>query len=586
MSSTALRTGSVEIPEGARQDVPPTEPAAQDAALAELRQGAERWASLALDDRIAALDAVRRSAARVAERWAHAGCRLKGIPIGTPAEAEEWLSGPYSFLRAVVLLARSLKDVRDRGRPGLPGVARQRPNGRIEVPVYPTDPLDRILFRGLTAWARLEEGAELGHLERSMAALYRQDRIEPRVSLVLGAGNVSSIGPLDALHRLFTEGEVVLLKMNPVNAAMGPVLEEALRPLVDLDALRIAYGGAEVGARLCAHEGVDTIHVTGSDRTHDAIVWGSGEEGRERKRRGEPLNDRPITSELGNVSPVIVVPGPWSKRDLVHHGRGMAASLTTNAGFNCNATRVLVTHAGWDQREAFLAEVREALRTTPDRVPYYPGAEDRHAAFLAEHPGAFTTGASGPGHVPWTLIDGVDPARSVDVCFQTEAWCGIMAETALPAGDPVEFLRKAVQLANTTLWGTLNVTLLVHPASMRDPDVRRAVSRAEDELRYGTVSTNVWAAVSFVLGSTPWGAYPGHTLDDVQSGIGSVHNTYLIDRPEKTVLRAPFRMVPEPPWFHTKKNGHVVARRLTELTAEVTFLRLARTLAAAVGLAR
>ncbi|MEM1448646.1 MAG: aldehyde dehydrogenase family protein [Planctomycetota bacterium] len=586
MTSSALRTGSALIPEGSQADVPPTEPAAQDAALADLRRGAERWAGLDLDARIAALDAVRESVARVGERWAHTGCRMQGIPIDTPAEAEEWLGGPYSVLRVVVLLTRALKDVRDRGRPGLPGVARQRPDGQIEVPVYPTDPVDRILFRGVTAWTRLRGEVDLGHLDRSMAALYRRDRIEPRVSLVLGAGNASSIGPLDALHKLFTEGEVVLLKMNPVNAGMGPVIEEGLRPLIDLDALRIVYGGAAVGARLCEHDGVDSIHITGSDRTHDAIVWGTGEDGQERKRRGEPRSDKPITSELGNVSPVIVVPGPWSKRDLVHQGRAMAASLTTNAGFFCNATRVLVTHAGWDQRDAFLAEVRESLRTTPDRVPYYPGAEERHAAFLAEHPDAFTTGASGPGHVPWTLIEGVDPTRSVDVCFQTEAWCGLMAETALPAGDPVEFLRKAVQFANATLWGTLNVTLLVHPASMRDPDVRRAVSKAEDDLRYGTVSTNMWAAASFVLGSTTWGAYPGHTLDDVQSGIGVVHNTYLLDRPKKTVLRAPFRMIPEPPWFHTNRNGHRVARRLTELTAKVTALRLARTLAAAVGLAR
>ena len=38
--------------------------------------------------------------------------------------------------------------------------------------------------------------------------------------------------------------------------------------------LRVVYGGIEVGAQLCAHPEVDSIHVTGSDRTYDAIVWG------------------------------------------------------------------------------------------------------------------------------------------------------------------------------------------------------------------------------------------------------------------------------------------------------------------------
>ncbi len=50
-------------------------------------------------------------------------------------------------------------------------------------------------------------------------------------------------------------------------------MEVAFRALIDAGYLRIVYGGAEEGAYLCNHPGVDEIHITGSDKTFDAIVW-------------------------------------------------------------------------------------------------------------------------------------------------------------------------------------------------------------------------------------------------------------------------------------------------------------------------
>ncbi|MFF8871449.1 hypothetical protein [Streptomyces massasporeus] len=39
-------------------------------------------------------------------------------------------------------------------------------------------------------------------------------------------------------------------------------------------------------------------------------------EGAGRKKAGTPLLDKPATSELGGVSPTIVLPGGWSEADL------------------------------------------------------------------------------------------------------------------------------------------------------------------------------------------------------------------------------------------------------------------------------
>ncbi|MCK8322737.1 hypothetical protein LXA12_17585, partial [Erwinia amylovora] len=77
-----------------------------------------------------------------------------------------------------------------------------------------------------------------------MASGYRKRPEHGQVSLVLGAGNVSSIGPKDAFYKLFVENQTVVLKMNPVNEYLGPHFEKALAPLVERGFLRIVYGGA------------------------------------------------------------------------------------------------------------------------------------------------------------------------------------------------------------------------------------------------------------------------------------------------------------------------------------------------------
>jgi acyl-CoA reductase-like NAD-dependent aldehyde dehydrogenase len=298
--------------------------------------------------------------------------------------------------------------------------------------------------------------------------------------------------------------------------------------------------------------------MTGSDRTYEAIVFGPGEEGRTNKAAGRRATAKPVTAELGNVSPVIVVPGPWSEGDLAYQGENVASMLTNNAGFNCNAARVIVTHEGWAQRDDLLAAVRRSLAGAPTRPAYYPGAAERCRQAAADHPQAERFGEEGDGHQPWVLVPGLDPEAADERLFREEAFCSLFAETALAAPSAARFVDRAVEFANQRLWGTLNVTLIVHPVSLRDPETRAAVARAEEELRYGTVSINHWAAVGYALAATPWGSYPGNPPEDIQSGVGWVHNAYLFDRPQKSVVRSPFRNFPKPPWF----VGHQTAGRL------------------------
>jgi len=99
----------------------------------------------------------------------------------------------------------------------------------------------------------------------------------------------------------------------------------------------------------------------------------------------------------------------------------------------------------------------------------------------------------------------------------------------------------------------------VHPQSLKNPQIAAAIERAVAKLRYGSIGVNYWGGTGFTLGTTTWGAFPGHPLNDIQSGNGVVHNTLMFSQSQKSVLRAPFRSVPVPTWFalQGKKSSKV-----------------------------
>ncbi len=576
-----LQRGAAAIPE-AEQKIPPTSNDAIDKALAELSDHADEWARMSIGQRISILNELLDSTLAAAERWVSDACRAKRITRGTPAEGEEWLGGPVVTIRNVQLLIRTLSDIKKHGAPKLPEKAKVRSNGQVVAQVFPTDTWDKIMFTGFTGEVWMDPEVTLSNLESTMGVFYKKPATKGAVSLVLGAGNVSSIGPMDALYKLFAEGKVVVLKMNPVNEYLGPITEQAFAPLVRGGFLRVVYGGAKEGDYLCNHDLVEDIHITGSDKTHDAIVWGLGEEGQKRKERGEPRNNKEITSELGNVTPIIVVPGPWSQKELDFHGANIASSLTNNAGFNCNATRVVITHEAWSQRSALLDATKRAFQQAGARAPYYPGAEDRHDAFLKDHPDAFQFGPRGDGRVPWTFITDLNSDVKDDICFTTEAWCGVTSEVPLAATDVVTYIQKAVQFANENLWGTLSCSIVVHPKTLENPRIAEAVEQAIADLRYGSVAVNHWSALSYGFVATTWGAYPGHTKESIGSGIGVVHNTYLFDKPQKSVIRGPFMVQPTPAWFVTNKTSHEIGKKLVKFNAKPSIRQIPSLLFSAI----
>jgi acyl-CoA reductase-like NAD-dependent aldehyde dehydrogenase len=548
---------------------------AVEPALSSLRANAAAWVATGTAERIRLLEHVLQDVAAVADRWATACISAEGLDPNEPSSGEEALVGPYFFLRNVRLLRDALRDIERHGVPRIPGPVRTRPDGQVTARVFPTSVYDRLFYPGITGEVWMEPGVTAEGLSGTQALAYHGSAgTTGRVCLVLGAGNVSSIGPMDIICKLFVDNSVVMFKPHPVTAYLGPILELGLRALVERGVLRFVAGGADVGAVLCRHPEMDEVHITGSNRTYDAIVFGPGSDGQDRKSRDERLIDKPVSAELGNVSPVIVVPGRWSAAEIAGQAENIATMLTNNGGFNCNAARVIVTHAGWSQREQLLAAVRDRLSRTAPRVAYYPGAGTRFDAFVAAHPEARQLGRRTDNRLPWAIVEGVDPEQRDDICFTTEAFCSVFAETALPADSTAEFVDRAVAFANDTLWGTLNATVIVHPRTQREPVAAAAVERALADLRYGTVSLNAWAAVGFAVGVMPWGAYPGNSPTAIGSGVGMVHNTMMFARAQKSVIRAPFRPLLKPVWYVSHRTAHRLTPRLSRFEASPSLAAL------------
>jgi acyl-CoA reductase-like NAD-dependent aldehyde dehydrogenase len=547
MASPAFPQAAASIPETPLADA--------DAMVARLNERMAAWVRVSISERVALLRACLEGVVAVADEWVAAACAAKGIPVDSELAGEEMLGGPWTTVRNIRLLIHALEQG---GQPAPPKLY-QRPGGQWVSRVFPMDLMDRALYTGFEAEIWMEPGAE-----PTQGAIYREKAAgrfgDGAVSLVLGAGNVASIGPMDALHKLFVEDEVVILKMNPVNEYLVPFIERSFKPLVDAGYLVVVYGGAVIGGHLAHHDGVHSIHMTGSDRTHDAIVWGgTPEEQARRKAADDPLLSKPISSELGCVTPLLIVPGPWSAAEMDYQARHAAAMVAHNGSFNCNAAKVLVMPKDWDLRDAFLERFKRALRDTRSRRAYYPGAQERYQGFLDRYPQAEPLGQRTEEVVPWTLIPEV-PAEAGEYALTNEAFCGVIAQVDIPGADARQYLREAVTFANERCWGTLSCMMLIHPRTQRDH--RGAFEQALADLRFGGIGVNVWAGVIYGLTVTTWGAFPGHSLKDIQSGRGVVHNTFLFDRPQKSVVRAPFVIKPTPLWFADHKNLRATAERI------------------------
>jgi acyl-CoA reductase-like NAD-dependent aldehyde dehydrogenase len=274
-------------------------------------------------------------------------------------------------------------------------------------------------------------------------------------------------------------------KPSPVNEKIAPVVQRVFAPLVDHPSgpfLGFALGGPEIGAQLINHPIIQGFTLTGGIATYNRIKWGNNTE-----KKGTPAYTKPIRAELGGVNPVIYVPGKWSASELEAHAQQLVATRMVNGGHVCACSQVYITSRQWPQREQFAARVKELLQSYPGTHTFYPNITP-----------AYRNQESGnPNIAPVTcekLFDSqVAPLFAVDCpqdceAVKTEAFCPVLVEVALDTADPEQFLKEAVEFANSKVNGTLCATLVVDGATHKRH--KQAVDEAIDKLEFGSVGLN------------------------------------------------------------------------------------------------
>src|SRR5262249_53363708 len=121
----------------------PTEQWAVDEAVGALKERAREFARLAPVAKAQLLEECLPRLLDGAPAWVADGARIRGAD-----PSEEWLAGPTPTFRLFRLLAVSLGQIAQAGKPALGRGARWRADGRVEVSLFPASALDGLVYGG------------------------------------------------------------------------------------------------------------------------------------------------------------------------------------------------------------------------------------------------------------------------------------------------------------------------------------------------------------------------------------------------------------------------------------------------------
>ncbi|MEM9754389.1 MAG: aldehyde dehydrogenase family protein [Pseudomonadota bacterium] len=209
-------------------------------------------------------------------------------------------------------------------------------------------------------------------------------------------------------------------------------------------ALNVVPGlGAEAGAALSAHPGVDHVSFTGSVETGRAVQTAAAQ------------NVRPVTLELGGKSPQVV----FADADLDAALPFLMRAGIQNAGQTCSAAaRILVERTVFDDVAGRMAEAYRALKVGPAMADLDVGplVSSRQKALVERHVGQASAGAilaqtplpqdlpPGGAYVAPTLLSGLSPDHAL---AQDEIFGPVQVLL------PFDTEEEAIGIANGTPYG-------------------------------------------------------------------------------------------------------------------------------------
>ena len=333
-----------------------------------------------------------------------------------------------------------------------------------------------------------------------------------------------------------------------------------------------------MGGYLAQHPGISHVHITGSAATHDLIVWGRGEEAAERRAAGTPLLSTPITSELGGVSPIIVVPGDWSAADLAFQAEHVATQRLHNGGYNCIAGQVVVLSSDWPQREAFVEQLRVAMAKAPGREAWYPESGERVASAMESYADAERLGPDG-GRL---LVDARGPGAG-SVVQTTEYFSPCSASSTCPAPARPSSTPPSA-LVNDDFVGTLGANVLVDPATLKDLGEGFEEAIARLRVRHGRdqrLDRGRLPHRERLVGRLPRAHPRGRAERHRRRAQRHAARRRRADRRPRPFRPFPrsaaggeFALTPKPPWFVTARSARTTGELLTRFAADPSWAKL------------
>ena len=301
--------------------------------------------------------------------WATLSSEKKGI-LSKSKEGEEWIGGPFACIYAIQYFIETIQNNDDLDQT-------KYDDSNKSYKVFPTKNIEKLLFPFLEGEIRFGKNLNFDQINEYRGFANRFEKNEPKITLVLGAGNVSSIPVLDALFHMIAFKSVIYLKLNPVNDYLLPIFTQIFEPFITRGFMIITEGDMEASKYLTQHDGFQQTHLTGSNYTYENIVYGKTLTEKERSLKTYPkVNKKPITSELGNVTPIIVHPGNWTRSEIKHQAKKIVTAKLNNSGFNCIAAQVIVLPKDWKHTEKLKREIKFYLKKIGDTTSYYPGANE------------------------------------------------------------------------------------------------------------------------------------------------------------------------------------------------------------------
>ena len=559
-----------------------------EAALGALSEQSGVWRRISTADKARLLGEVKALLLKRPQEWARVaagqqgqdGCdaRMGLMMLGTVAGTSGYIDGLIRAHRGSAMPQPKAVRVSPSGARQIAVVPNPLEATGLEVEVW-MQPGRAIEQRGPSSSWGSEESVALG--ERG------------GVSLVLGAGNVGFLSLHDVLHKLFVDGECVLLKHHPVQADYGRYMEECLAPLRDAGVYRGMLCDPATVRTAMNSPLVTSAHLTGGAATYDGLLWGfDQDEAATRRAAGDPVFSKPFSSELGCVTPWVMAPpaaaGGWTEGEMRHVAQCLVEATNFNVSQNCLSPKVVMVAEEWAQVDQFIAACEEEFAEYPLMPAYYPGIRERYESWcnfyrgleldggrarFAQHGEAVkspfhskcaevVSDAQGPP-LPWAvavrnLADVVDPAAEAG--FAVEPFSPVLLFVKVPSAmlgsevksssspiDPANlsraFLKWAPGYCNANLYGTLSCALWVDPRT-KAAIGNDAVEEVLEAFEYGTVMVNGFGAVGYAQPNGVWGAFnrgqTATTMNPSDSGVGFIHNAFGFVAPEKQVVRASF----------------------------------------------